>query len=254
MHRFHTVVFMGVLACGLFVITLAGAAPAEVEGNPAAAKVLLYLPFDGSTDAKIAGGKAEALAIGPVTYGKGKKGQAVRASRGPLLYEVEGNMKRDRGTIMMWVKTPWDVAGAGWDGLFDSVYPGKTAQCMLLAFHPGVKAWRFGIGAPAKMECYSKKMTDWEANRWYHVIVTWDIEAGAAIYIDGKLSGRGGATKPGTRVTAIEQLYVGASALKGSRGRVFIDEFYIYDRALDEGQIAVIYKRQCQKETDLGDL
>ena len=71
--------------------------------------------------------------------------------------------------------------------------------------------------------------------------VTWDVESGSAIYIDGKVSGEAG---PGqvTRhdVTQIKELYIGAPALKNSVGHVFIDELYIFDRPLNVGFIAAV--------------
>ena len=202
-------------------------------------RVLLYVPFDGTTKAKVAGGKSEPIVPAAPTFGPGKQRQAVRADRGAVRYAVDGNLNRHRGAIMMWVKTPWDGPDAGYDHLFDALYPDSDAQCMSFAFHPVVRAWRLGISAPVNLECYSRNMSAWKADRWYHIAVTWDVEKGAAIYIDGKPSGQSGPSQV-TRhdMPQIEELYIGGPALKNQVGRVFVDELYVFDRPIDANLIA----------------
>ena len=204
-------------------------------------QLLLYAPFDGTTQAQFAAGNPTPHVTASPTFVTGKKGQALRADGGPLRYAVKGNMNRHQGTIMMWVQTPWNGTHDGYDQLFDSLYPKSQGQCMLFGFHPRVQAWRFAIGTPVGMECYSHKMNQWKADQWYHLAVTWDVESGAGIYIDGKLSGETGPS-PVTRhdVTPIEEFYVGAAALKNHVGRVLIDEFYVIDRPLSASSIATI--------------
>lgn len=218
--------------------------------DPTTPQILLHVPFDGSADAKISGGNPKGFNGGELVYEPGKKGQAVRVKSGSLLYDTEDNMKHDRGTIMMWVKLDEDPKHQRWDMLFDSVFPGQNGQCMLMHFHTTAKAWRFGIGS-TRLECYGRKLAGREANRWYHLAVTWDVEIGAAIYIDGVRSGgRGGAAVVGARarVPRIEWLYIGVSAIGSGRSNHLTDELTIYDRALEPSQIEVIYKRQSYKE------
>jgi hypothetical protein len=89
----------GVLA----VLMTCGQLPAIAEG------LLLYVPFDDSPDAAIAGGSAENVGGLGLGFVPGLRGEAA-VLRNDCRYHVAGNFRTEQGTVAMWVRPNWSGA------------------------------------------------------------------------------------------------------------------------------------------------
>ncbi|MEZ6256051.1 MAG: DUF2341 domain-containing protein [Patescibacteria group bacterium] len=77
------------------------------------------------------------------------------------------------------------------------------------------------------------------ANQWYHIVAVYDKDKGSKVYINGTQSGNTVSGDAGSIATT-ESLYVG-TGFNGDELDGQFDELRMYDRALDEQEIARLY-------------
>ena len=164
--------------------------------------VTFYLPFEETTKALVALGRARPWAEKSVEFVTGKFGKALHVSqkeKSILAYEVLGNIPKRRGAIAFWVRTPW--RGADRDILTRHSLSGPfiisiSAEGVWESFF---HLWRrksffdcrFGgkaLQGPLKMfgTLGTKLVPLWQRNIWQHLVVTWDDRSGFALFFNGK--------------------------------------------------------------------
>jgi hypothetical protein len=187
------------------------------------ADLMLHVPLSDSIDAASAGGRSGATADGPApTFEDDGVRTGARFGRDCCVrYAVEGNFRREAGTVMLWLKPDWPAVFEDTNGriLWDlriehgSVVPNDPSQRWALVYpSPAGKGvghrpadtfdrWRFCvatnrnryvIGTDEKRQDKRTRQAvfgqpqAFAAGTWMHLAVTWTNERGA-IYVDGRL-------------------------------------------------------------------
>ena len=198
----------------------------------AQAKVLIYLPYDGSPDAQSAQGNPKALEAKGVSYVKGMEGQAVLVPTGACLtYDTAGNFNKARGSLEMWIKPQWDGRDPQWRYLFRENAPSDDLGAFCLRLFKYHSYLRFDIRDPQD-RVVTKDTSEWRPGCWYHVVAAWDMDLGLRLYINGKESGRNFKWKP----TPYSKIYLGSRGGSNSAEAAF-DEVRIYDRMLTPKEV-----------------
>jgi hypothetical protein len=157
-----------------------------------------------------------------------------------MYYSQKGELNGNQGTVMAWVKkTPSETYApttTKYGGIFDCNYAGGNG--MLVSFRYAttntstISTWIHG----------SLKLTSTttlSSDTWYHAAVTWD-GSNVKLYIDGVEEDSTSHTTEiefGTAVMRVGRYGTTASQLNG-----WIDDFAIFDRAVDADEIRAIYE------------
>lgn len=197
--------------------------------TPVAAGLVSWWPGDGNP-ADIIGGNDGTLMNG-ATYAPGMVGQAFSFD-GVNDYINLPNVVNGwaEGTVEAWISfndpTPSDSGN----------YLFSAGNGTILGIHKAAgNDLRFGIYDAGWQWAGSGVVPN--AGQWYHVAATWG-PAGIKIYIDGVLSGTNPYTGPSYN-SSFNML--GASSVTGSTVNAFIDEFGVFNRALDITEIQAIH-------------
>ena len=201
----------------------------------------------------IDGYKAEAL-NGAITRGTWTEGRW--PDKGALHFEGDGFVQfrntavmkgvlQSRGSMEMWLK-PDSAWSAGKNHfLFD---PGASPQWVLYksATRDGLELY---IGDPG-VTMFSTPRWGWEADRWYHIAVTWDnVGSGEDngetwFYVNGKQFGDEWGRHKGKNVStpALREFtrIAAGSGLQGVDGTV--DEVAVYNRVLSKDELQQHYQ------------
>jgi len=221
----------------------AGAVPADL---------LLYAPFDGSSEAALGTLAARAGQDEGLSYGPGLMDQAVELVA-DCAYEVGTAFPREAGTFAVWVRPHW----AGDDPV--------THYLMCIYGDPSLtESWarnRWMVAAGGGRLTFSifpqegqqpvsavADIAGWQPEEWHHVAATWagvNGGPGAAtlrLYVDGAPAAETAAT-----------IEVGATAGQLSIGRdsdqspdyaeAVLDDLFLYSVALEPGTIAEAVRR-----------
>ncbi|NOY80624.1 MAG: hypothetical protein GXP31_06420 [Kiritimatiellaeota bacterium] len=224
-------------------------------GAEAPPRPVFYLPFDGAVEAALAGGPTRrpqrssgldsipALADrAPGRFTPGIVGQAFRIADGPLLFSCAGNFRPDEGTVSFWINPDF----RGDDTNIYCTFFGAADWGMLYKYlkHTGMT---FGTRRPPEetgdlyYDCTAPGLKSWRPGEWHHVAATWSRKADRrCVFIDGRLGAS--APFPYHRPVSSGPLFVGGGCTLypayAAHGQM--DEFAIWDRALDAAQIARI--------------
>ena len=239
-------VAMLLLSFGMVVlITLTGAniVMAQEEG------LILHLPFDegsGDTVADLSDTGLDGTVLGSAEWVKGIKGEAINFDGESAYVNLPASdVLHEAGeqvSFALWFNATVVPGDVKWVEMGLLIGRGHNGDFALVLFNGCVKGWlvseagalEFPPGAQAG-ECVPA--LDVEADRWYHVVVTYDDPI-CQLYLNGELAievkGLGGAI----RYQADEWTQFGG--FRGSQ-QFFdgvIDEIKIYDRALAPEEIA----------------
>lgn len=223
--------------------------------DPADAKLLMYLPFDGNAQAGQSVGEAAPVEEEKLLYGPGVKGQAVEFSQGTrLAYARPGNLRQEEGTILFWFKPDWSLADEphmtlerdAWHCLFSEPRPedhSKLAGAGTLWFWFWGQQLRGDIGL--YKGAFKTTTVPMEAGVWQHLAFAWSVR-GQLIYYNGQLvadatqslKGRiGDDGKPlAFDPDRFDTFFLGNHKGKESADG-WMDEFKIYDRVLSPKEI-----------------
>jgi hypothetical protein len=202
-----------------------------------------YVPFDGSLNAKIAGGDAQGkygIKDAAPQFADGISGQGLLtgASNQDVSFKSPGNISADQWTITFWMK---GLPGAQWNG-------GKYLQGFWeLAGEQGEIMWfyRYTSGSTPWLFSRPKKgqgKTRWlmapaaPEEKWHFWAVTWHKDSGAYLYLDGQLVGQSLCNPP----DPVKTITIGQPANPSEQNKI-IDEFKIYDAAMGPGTVARHY-------------
>ncbi len=230
------------------------------QAGEAPLKPIFELPFDGSPDAAVAGGKAQPLNAENLSYGEGLKGKAVMISKDSFLeYATAGNLKQERGTVTLWFKPNWRAAemlrdgGGGWHCLLSEPFPKDEPGKDTRVGSGALWLWFWGpflrgdvADANDRFIC-SGVQESVDKGKWSHVAFTWDIDKGTALYMDGvsiESSNLGDDSvlsvkeNPGYAAlkSKFKSFYVGSQG-RGAKADGLIEDLKIYDRALTPEEI-----------------
>ena len=216
----------------------------EMKRKP---ELIFYVPFDGSTDSKLAFGEREPLESRNVDLVPGISGQAAEFTRkrSPVLkYALEKNLDPERGTISVWVKgSPTD---AGWRTMLTMPWNMET---------------RIGSGAVwfwlwcGKLRCDTSDVMDQsitsvplDLEEWTHLVFSWDPFRMRA-FVNGKLVA--GGVPPEKRLEPFmpflydrldyAEFHVGnyfGNAFEGA-----MDELKIFSAPLSEREVLALYQQ-----------
>ncbi len=229
----------------------------ESESSPPSAppKLIFHLPLDGSATAGVAGGAAEPEEQSHVAYEAGLFGQAAHFTRkSRLRFPEPGNLNKQRGTIMFWVRPDFsgqqvlNPSGSRlWRSLFcEGPSPEKrigSNQMWLWLFGPHM---RFDV-ADSEDRYVRHSIAEWQADQWHQVACTWDHRSGRALYIDGRCVGGNSDSRKLFVPTCWDTAPFAYFQLGGDdRGRPFeglIDDLRIYDGPLSPEQVRCEFGR-----------
>jgi hypothetical protein len=215
-------------------------------------QLLFHVPFDGSPAASHAGGAAEPDEAEGISYAPGAMGEAAVFTRqSKLTFPQPGNLNQAAGTISLWYKPSWELGIPGpevWRCLFQQgPYPKDRVGSNMIWFWLWSERVRFDV-SDTKDSYARHNLGQWDTRRWHHLVATWDYQQGTRIYLDGEPTGvsgdSGSAVLPSTWTVFdnFSLFHVGCSA-NGQGAEGMIDDFRIYDGALDAEAVRAEYAR-----------
>ena len=239
-------------ALGMLTVCVAVAA---AVGDPPP-KPTFYLPLDGTPVAALCGGSsrpqnavhadviltlAESRRSSAKTFPPGKVGRCYDGGDCPLAYPCRGNFRADEGTCSFWVRPRF----RGDDRSLYCTFFGAGKWGMLYKYSKHTSL-SFGTAKPAGdlyYDCGVRDISAWRPGQWHHVAVTWSRRANQRrIYVDGRCEARA----PFPYHAPVKQglLYVGAGCdlYPGRVSHSALDEFALWDRALDDRGVGQVYR------------
>ncbi|MHB9125426.1 MAG: glycoside hydrolase domain-containing protein [Armatimonadota bacterium] len=203
--------------------------------------VVFYAPFDGTVDARIGKHVTGQVHDGPASYEDGKRGKALLAGDGNAYISFNAsNIPGKEGSIEFWIKP------LGWDAISTDTFHSwvETPQddkgnwFVFYKYYNDQSLRLIRESGPVLVE---RKCFPW--NGWIHLAVTWSPR-GSTIYWNAVPSGTSKPVNPPERY--VGRMLVGDRAWGGDAARqneqTLIDEFYIYDRALEPEEIKWAYE------------
>lgn len=235
----------GLILVSLLVILVVGAGSDALLGAEKS-NLLLYVPFEGKAEAKIARGNSEPSRKAGVNYVQGRSGLGVAIAKETRLgYAANNNINPSAGTILMWVKPNWS-AGDDFDqqsrAFFDAGNWNQNNSDIYLQY----RKIESGLGVtfdPVSRGSFTGEKLDWQAGQWHHLALTWDVRKGFKLYADGRLYLSKDVSWVAALVSREMALGIGSSFM-GNAIDAVIDEFYIYDRSLTGLEIVRVMEWQ----------
>jgi hypothetical protein len=213
--------------------------------------ILVYAPFDGSPDARIAVGEKKAVTKGELQFEKGRVGKALVVGDRKMYvgFELKNNIDLDRGSIAFW------VAPLGWDHTTEAshsfIHAKSDEELQLYYFFAG-KAIFVKLGfQDSKLIFRDTSPAEWEEGEWRHIVLNWE-ESRVALYDNAYI--RAEFIRDVSLPRAIGTvLYMGKFPELSKdtftyKNDTLIDEFYIFNRPLTVPEIRELMKRGRPKE------
>jgi murein DD-endopeptidase MepM/ murein hydrolase activator NlpD len=218
--------------------TLSVAPPADLR---------FYAEFDGHVLQTVGQGYPDISAT--PAFSAGRSDQALRLGNAGLTYPTAGNLTAQAGTIALWVELPERypvnslqrhylfAASANADGA--PVYAGTLALRRDMLGPDTTPQWSFWTNGPDIESRDLLAVPDTLEPGWHHFAVTWDSASGSkALYIDGTaVASTSDAVLPGD-VGPVLQL--GRFTYGGAPAGAALDSLRIYDRPLDDEELAAL--------------
>ncbi len=242
----------------VLVLAFSMAALAHARSVMAGTAPIFEVPFDGSADAVVAGGKAQPIKAENLRYEEGLKGNAVLIGKDSLLeYATQGNLNQEKGSVTLWFKPNWRAADmhsddkSQWHCLFSEPFPkeqdGKDTRHGSGAFW----LWFWGPFFRGDISDVNDKYITAGAqgldhSKWAHIAFTWDIDKGASLFMNGiavGVSGDGDSplnVKKGNDFSALKnkfQSFFVGSQEGNAKADGLIDDLRIYDKALAQDEV-----------------
>lgn len=212
--------------------------------------LIAWYKFDGNTDDSTANKmNGQKSSTGTITYVNGINGQGAKfdGNQSYVLLPTMTN-KLDQGSISLYFRPDeWDVTkGLGF--LFSSTKnpPGGCYDGVNLGMHSistGTPNLLFGIYDSSWYWANSGIIP--QPNQWYHVVGTWS-KSGIKIYVNGKKL-QENPYNNGAQLTDNYDI-IGGSSWPDSFFKGTIDDFKIYNRALNDSEIAKLYEANATAE------
>lgn len=224
-------------ACLLFVVFSA------ITAFAAEPKLTLYVPFDGTIDAKIAGGNPKSTfgikdQQADFASGVSGKGFLTGGSNQQVSFDAKGNISPDQWTISFWAK---GLPGAQWNGgdYLQGFWEltGDAGEIMWFYRYTSQSTpWLFARPKKGQGDAHWLSAPLVPESKWHFWAFTWRKGSGAYMYLDGRLVGQSPCQPP----DPVNYILIGQTANPSVQNKI-IDEFKIYDAAMDSGTIARHY-------------
>ena len=220
------------------------------------AKLLFYAPFDDNPTAfKSTGPAASTVAASDVLltslfgerFADGRVGRGFMARTGGLSYSTDDAFVPERGTLSLWIRPEYDGRD---DNLYSTMF--GVQNWGLLYKYTNQDFITFGVIKDDGHYDYgcTASIAHWKKGEWHHVAITWDKPAGLRIiYLDGQRAKEG---KIPSYRECDESMTIGANWSNANPARGVIDELWIWDRPLEDGDIAAAYERAKAGEPSWG--
>lgn len=228
-------------------------APPAREREPL--ETLFHLDFDTGFAASAARGEREPTNANRPSLVPGVSGQAAQfGPRQSLRYLENKNLRKECGSISVWVQTPVDGNNAKeWLHIFREEGPNKPGANALWLWLFPQHGLRWDPRDKEDSNVLLAHSSTWKKGEWHHVIACWDALRGTTVYVDGKLRSFGSAGDSGKKFIPISwepvsypAFIVGADAVEGHRPwQGAIDEFKIFSRPLTPDEARAEYGRFC---------
>lgn len=214
-------------------------------------QLTLHLPFDGSVAPKISGGNTPEQYLGePGTaqFENGIVGQGLvtGASKQGITLNAQGNISPEQWTITFWVK---GLPNADWNNgkFFETFWQldGEKGG-MMWFYHYMNHPWPWLYSRRDDTEEYLQMyVPDVPEQEWHYWAVSWHKGSNAYLYLDGRLVGQSPCSPP----EVVRSITVGQpeNPFSPPAQNKIIDEFKIYDTALDAGSITRKYWQEGNK-------
>jgi hypothetical protein len=240
---------MLLLSFGVVVlITLTGAniVMAQEEG------LILHLPFDegsGDTVADLSATGLDGTVHGDAEWVKGINGGAINFDGGSAFVNLPASdvlhEAKEQVSFALWFNATVVPGDVKWIHMGLLIGRGHNGDFSLVLFNGCIKGWlafevgglEFPKGAQAG-ECVPE--LDVEADRWYHVVVTYEAPFGK-LYLDGELAVKN--ESKGVAIRYLDDDWTQFGAFRGQQQffNGVIDEIRIYNRALTPEEIAQLW-------------
>lgn len=228
---------MYTIAVALFIIgsTLATHAAVKDDG------LILYFSFDRENNKVIkdetgGGNDADIIANADITkdekvYGGGSL-EIRNASADVQVQSFDELVKYQDNTFLFWINFIAAHNGA-WSQIIAKKGPGDRSPGIWICPNSLNIHWRFNPGNLGS-QCAGPdgENTLFELNKWYHVAGTKE-DGSFQLFVDAKKTGQ--YNVPPKHENAFGNLYIGKTGYRAAT--FYIDELYVYDRALDEKEI-----------------
>ncbi|MCM8819100.1 MAG: DUF4091 domain-containing protein [Candidatus Omnitrophica bacterium] len=169
---------------------------------------------------------------------------------------IENNFNLNEGTIMFWVKLTWagtDRLGYytffkiwhDWKHRFMIMKSEKSSYIYFYVTNPNFIEGEWGI---------RKDISEWQPGEWHHIAVSYfyskpESQTGiGCLYVDGKLIVKSYHLK---RILSLPQYMEIGFDNKYYAPKAYIDEFVIFDRALNEKEIENLYKMMIEEKKEI---
>gem|GEM_PF-5444708 len=211
-------------------------------GVPLAAKPVFYASFDNSPDAEFGAVPEAEVHNGPARFDDGLRGQALLAGDDQVYLSFDtANLPGREGTIEFWIKPlGWDAMSTLTFHVWVETDPDPAGNWFVFYKYYADQSIRF-LREPGR-SLVERKVFPWPSD-WIHLAVTWSAEA-ETMYWNGKPSGARRPVDPAAVYAG--RLKIGDRGWNGDMPRVgektLLDEFYIYDRALEPEEIMWAYE------------
>lgn len=230
-----------VLLAGLLVYALSKASVAVAENLDS--DVSLYLPFDGSAEAKASRGDPKPKVGGAPAYVEGVSSQAVVVGgKDRLVYNVKGNFDVRQGTCTLWAAPrDWTAGVDTFQFLVSFLNNSANVDYLVYKICDSPTMTFLVRNSDAAARILSKGILSWGPNQWHFLAIAWDDKV-YRLFVDGKLV---------TEQTIIalppagwEQMVVGTAYPSWGRlgdHKTAIDELRVYSRSLTAEEIRKQY-------------
>lgn len=202
------------------------------------AEMVANFTFDGSTVESVSGDSATTKfsngnPINFVTDRHGKEAGAMSFLSTPLLFSQTDATALSQFTVSTWLKFDDNANDQGRHYLFDS----RNSSTALMFYDFG-NSHRFGTSATGRSEG-GLNLNDGE---WHYVAVSSDSEQGTTLYLDGQIVGN----IDEATTLSLKALTLGnySNSSTGYDLHGAMDDFQIYDVAMDAQSISQQYARQ----------
>ncbi len=199
-----------------------------------------YWPFDkiigNATNDYSGNNNLGVLANSPVAS-SGKIGGAIHFNGTNSDIVTPATIRSEAGSISVWVKPEATMGSQRAYPVFITTADGNSLKLYFDGYNGKNNSWTFELRGTFGnfISITSPVNSNAELQQWQHIIVTWDVNKGANMYINGALKA---SSNMKTGLIVSPGLTIG-SDIKTFLG--YMDEFRLYDRVLSSKDITDVY-------------
>ena len=210
--------------------------------------ILFYASFDGKNlraDADFAQGLREPLTALGVRFERGVHGKAIHLTTpaGRLVYRASRNLYAQRGTVAFWFKI---AKPRGYGPFYVSAAEEGVSRHMMST---SVRRGRGASMSDAQGATHQVGAVDASGRKpgqWIHYAYVWDQNYGARVHINGKRHRSTWGKKAWDECLHPSQIRIGSWHGSRTPPDLWMDELYIFGKALTDREIAAVYQNRLE--------